>query len=227
MSNTEEYSFKINSGKYEISAGLKRKHDGLWCFSSSSGIWGSNSYDYTVCGQSNVEVYKALTENKSTDKKHHKIFERINSIWEKHHLNDMNAGVKIQDDCIEKANLENYDYKKACNVLKENGLLYVTNPTPFKDVTSDVTLDDGSDGVAYEYGSSWLHRPIPVSAVKEFFDIWNEALALGIADKDVPGAMEIQVVLDEVKRENEMQESFERENPIKGVLVAGKKILKR
>lgn len=74
-------------------------------------------------------------------------------IWNRYHLNDMHAGTIAQENCIDdylKKWGDRYDYNLACEILEASGLLY----------------DDG-----YKYGSAWLFRPVPQTAIK-----WLEAL---------------------------------------------------
>lgn len=82
-----------------------------------------------------------------------------------YHLNDMHAGTPEQEAEIERAKtdgrLPNYDYSKACEVLKAAGLYEV--PTGKSRRLNVVAGDGGNVDVAetYTYGSAWLKRELP------------------------------------------------------------------
>jgi hypothetical protein len=71
------------------------------------------------------------------------------SIWERWHLNDMNAGSPLQERAVRawKMHGRAYDYVKIKSWLTEGGL----NPDPcFK-----------KDGKDYDYGSGWIAEEVP------------------------------------------------------------------
>jgi len=78
------------------------------------------------------------------------------AIWDKWHLNDMNAGTIEQTAFIEEYEKEfpdwRYDYTEACKVLSAAGL----NPVML-------------DGKEYRYGSKWLYVAVPDEVV-DFLD---------------------------------------------------------
>jgi hypothetical protein len=78
--------------------------------------------------------------------------ERIVSLWRKVHLNGMKAGTKIQDECLLKHMVGSYEYGKACDVLKENGLCN----------------DRG-----YIYGHSWLCEKVPSKDLREIIRLFS------------------------------------------------------
>ena len=76
---------------------------------------------------------------------------KIQSIWNRWHLNDMRAGTPKQEDFIREWKLSNkYSYDKACEALAEADLLY----------------DNG-----YKYGSSWLKEELPTDIIKYLFSL--------------------------------------------------------
>ena len=86
---------------------------------------------------------------KQTDKKGLK--NKIGAFGEQIAVNYLkNKGFSILDTNYLKKWGDRYDYNLACEILEASGLLY----------------DDG-----YKYGSAWLFRPVPQTAIK-----WLEAL---------------------------------------------------
>ena len=73
-------------------------------------------------------------------------------LWKKHHLNNMNAGTRKQDNFLRLEGLENAKYDEKIDALKANGLL----------------IDNG-----YKYGTGWLYREIPsddLALIKAFIE---------------------------------------------------------
>lgn len=64
----------------------------------------------------------------------------IYRLWNEHHLNDMNAGTRKQDNILRLEGLENAQYSHKVEALRANGLL----------------VDNG-----YRYGTGWIYREIP------------------------------------------------------------------
>lgn len=76
---------------------------------------------------------------------------KVQSIWNRWHLNDLRAGTPKQEEFIREWKLSHrYDYAKACEALEEAGLLY----------------DNG-----YKYGSSWLKEELPTEVIKYLFSL--------------------------------------------------------
>ena len=76
---------------------------------------------------------------------------KIQSIWNRWHLNDMRVGTPKQEAFIRQWKLSNkYEYSAACDALAEAGLLY----------------DNG-----YKYGSSWLREELPTGIIKYLFSL--------------------------------------------------------
>lgn len=70
----------------------------------------------------------------------------ILTLW-KEHLNDIHAGTREQEQCVDE-NLQNYDYEKACKILKEKGLYEVM-----------------VNGKPYKYGYGWLYYKLSDTAI--------------------------------------------------------------
>jgi len=66
------------------------------------------------------------------------------NFWKKHHLNDMHAGTKTQEEALKK--LKDFEsYEQSTEYLKQIGLY-------------EVTLRNGN---TYKYGHGWLYRELP------------------------------------------------------------------
>lgn len=102
----------------------------------------------------------------------------ICELWKEWHLNDMKGGTIEQEYFLKGYRVGNpewkYDYSEACNVLRACGL-YRIGRIPFRK-----ELIDGKEVQAYSaytYGSKWLVREIPESAVNSLialFEIFPE-----------------------------------------------------
>jgi hypothetical protein len=78
----------------------------------------------------------------------------IIDIWNKWHLNDMNAGTEKQQAFInEWKKLNKYEYSEVCEALKEVNLY----------------IDNG-----YKYGSQWLVKPLPEEVITEITNIFEK-----------------------------------------------------
>ena len=80
---------------------------------------------------------------------------KIAEIWHKYHLNDLQAGTKLQQDTLEenrnewyKKNEDNYGHKKA--FLENRNLLIDRN---------------------YQYGTGWLYKPVPQEIIDFIYSL--------------------------------------------------------
>ena len=111
--------------------------------SASADVWNHNHSDIYMGGQCLDELVKYFKGNKT--------FDFIYDMWNKYHLNGMNAGTIEQENALKEAvkngELTSYganNYENTCNYLKSIGLYEVE-----------------VDGKPYRYGSGWLVREIP------------------------------------------------------------------
>lgn len=74
---------------------------------------------------------------------------KLLDIWERWHLNDMNAGTRAQREVLKDIAVGT-PYKTRCDLLREAGLLE----------------DNG-----YRYGSDWLHENLPENIQEELEDL--------------------------------------------------------
>ena len=87
--------------------------------------------------------------------------ERLQEIWNQHHLNDLTAGSPAQEACLAKRpDLKTYEER--CEYLTSQNL----NPDP------DFSHPD-KNGERYRYGSEWLHTDLPDS-VMDWFESLTE-----------------------------------------------------
>lgn len=104
-------------------------------FTASGGVWGSKGQDYIIVGQCIDELADLLPDNQ--------LMQDIYYLWDRYHLNDMNAGDEIQTLAVkrwlDKGN--KYDYNEVCDHLDSLGIL---------------------EHNGYRYGTAWKFRKIPL-----------------------------------------------------------------
>lgn len=128
---------KVNLVTIEIK--LINKENKGFCFSASGNVWNARHTDIEMGGQCLDEIKKLIPHNDT--------FNFIFDMWNKYHLNDMNAGTIKQAEA-----LKNFkgDYTQQCKYLK----------------SLDLLVDDG-----YRYGSAWLFREIPEQDLKKIIEL--------------------------------------------------------
>ena len=104
----------------------------------SASVYNHTKTDTVASGQFLDELIK-YESLKSND-----LFVKLYNIWERWHLNDLNAGLKVQADFI-KDNLKEYDYTRACRLLKAANLYEING---------------------YKYGHGWLIEELPSELVE-------------------------------------------------------------
>lgn len=128
-----------------------KDRNGLPVFTASGSVWNSQKSDILQGGQcidSVYQEYRAQLANLP-------LYKKIMGLWERNHLNDMNAGTPEQTAAIEdwKKAGNSYDYSAACEYLNSIGLLSVIH-----------------EGKTYKYGHGWIYRAISnedLQAIKE------------------------------------------------------------
>lgn len=109
-------------------------------FSASGDIWNSRHTDI-VCGGQCFDTLSHYFH-------HNRLFALISNLWTRNHLNDMNAGTPEQTKALMEGVASEelktgHNYDDDCAYLKSHGLYTVT-----------------VEGKPYDYGTSWLYRPI-------------------------------------------------------------------
>lgn len=141
----------MNSGKrdYEFVVYLELIYnDDKPRFSASCELWNPRYTDIEFGGQSFDTALDVLPQLKDDE-----LFMKIYNLWEKHHLNDMDASANDEQRNAVKEYCENhetYDYDRVCDFLKEKGLFEVI-----------------VDGKPCKYGHSWYYREIPEDDLNE------------------------------------------------------------
>ena len=117
-------------------------------------IWNARKTDIVCGGQclDTIAQYKNQLEDKDT-------FDMIYDLWRKYHLNSMHAGTPGQEAVIKAWEAEGniYDYKAACDVLKQKGL-YEVNYT-------GLTIGKRYNNEPYKYGHGWVIQELPGDVV--------------------------------------------------------------
>ena len=120
-------------------------------FSCCGDIWNTRETDIVRGGQCLDTIAKYVKTP---------LFREILRFWRLYHLNGMHAGTPEQEAAIkvweEQGNC--YEYKAACEMLKDLGLYEVEH-----------------NGKPYRYGSSWLFQPIPEADLARIREIIAEA----------------------------------------------------
>lgn len=131
-------SNKLNLVTLEVE--LKDK-DGLPVFSVCGNVWNSKQSDIIIGGQCIDTIYREYKYQLSNLT----LYKTIMGLWERNHLNDMNAGTPEQTEAIRKweDSGNKYSYTDACEYLKNINLYNVIH-----------------EGKPYTYGHKWLYRPI-------------------------------------------------------------------
>ena len=111
-------------------------------FSAQGEIWNKGKTDIHCGGQCLDNIQEDFFP------KSPEILKLVN-IWERWHLNDMNAGTMKQEKTLEKC--DSNDYSNRCEFLKEKGLY---------------------EDRGYKFGHSWLCDPIPTKDLKEILELF-------------------------------------------------------
>lgn len=117
----------------------------MFVFSASAAIWNSKNTDIVAGGQMLDELPELYKGNS--------LVKQIVEIWKEYHLNDLQAGTKIQTSFVKqyfKDNNLKYDYKDACEYLTEIGMI---------------------EDCGFKYGHQWLCKPIPSDIVETIKNI--------------------------------------------------------
>lgn len=182
---------KINVVNLEVA--LKNADTDKPAFTVSGKVWNSKHTDIHAGGQC-LDTVKPYF-------KHNKLYNLIEDLWEKYHLNDMNAGTPEQEKCLkehederetianeyakalwEKARIE-YGYSD--NYYKkwiENCLRDIHGYTLDCIVLKTYGMYEVEvNGKPYQYGHSWLYRAIPekdLAKIRKILDPNNSVESL-------------------------------------------------
>lgn len=125
-------------------------------FTVCCNVWQTNRNDIVMGGQCLNSVWEYYSEQLTNAE----LYKEIMDLWEKYHLNDMNAGTPEQEAAIKvwEAEGNKYDYTAVCEYLKSIGLY-------------EITIEKDGYILPYKYGSAWLYRPIPEQDLQRIITI--------------------------------------------------------
>lgn len=131
-----------------IEATLKYNKDSKPVFSASGSVYSMRKGDAIISGQCIDSLAEWVGDNP--------LYVILRGLWERNHLNDMNAGTPEQTKAVEewKAKGNTYDYSKVCSYLKEIGMY-------------EIELN----GEPYKYGHSWLYREITKEDLEQIVNL--------------------------------------------------------
>lgn len=143
-------TFKFKYGKFKIEAEAEFKKG---VFSAS--VWLEEGGDFLCGGQAFDDVLATVPGLKDNE-----VYMKLYKLWKEYHLNDLHAGTMKQEGYLKAyeewygVKLDANNYNKACEVLKEAGLL---------------------EDAGVEYGCSWVKWEIPGPAVEEIKELLGGA----------------------------------------------------
>ena len=129
-------------------------------FTASGNIWNHYHSNIYSGGQNLDEIAKYIKTP---------LFQKIHTLWEKYHLNSLHAGTPELEEAIMKWEAEGheYDYEKACEMLKSCGLYEVP-------LNVDLIGTRRADGKPYKYGHGWVIFNIPEKDLEEIKKLFAE-----------------------------------------------------
>ncbi len=141
-----------NSGKRNCECAITwrlEEKDGFLVFAMQAEVWQSNKRDILMGGQCVDKVAELFPDDAKA--------QRMRAIWDRWHLNDMNAGSPAQMEWLRNneivAPYPKSHYEEASKALALVGL----NPDP----------DYLHNGKPYLYGHAWIKEELPADVVNE------------------------------------------------------------
>ena len=132
----------------EIEMELRENSDGHPVFTACGNVWNRTHTDILMGGQCLDEIGHVPVNDG--------LFQEIVGLWQRYHLNDLNAGTQAQTAEIERAGLNwRADYAGVSEHLKKAGL-FEAELTEEEKRWNPRYADR-----PYRYGSGWLYHPIP------------------------------------------------------------------
>lgn len=184
----KEYTKKFQFGKVaaysthkanlvEIKINLKIEDDKQIVFTATGNVWNASHTDVIQGGQCIDSVWNEY-RNQLQDKA---LYYRIMDLWEKWHLNDLNAGCehqraeKWEDKRINPKDLpkcrSNRDERGICASwvypLEAKGRSFVSDD----DIHADGLLTKPCPKCGYKYGSEWKYRAIEPKDLREIMQL--------------------------------------------------------
>ena len=151
---------------------------------SELSISNKNGYpEFTMCNEKNSCSGQTPFVPKNKWQK------KLNAIWERYHLNNMSAGLLIQEKAIaqwKKAG-NRYDYDKVIEYLKSINIYEIPLKINLPKNYFIVGKKDISDTEIYRYGTSWVHCYLPegfINTLNEVCDNIEKEEKERFADKE-------------------------------------------
>lgn len=146
----------VKSNEVTIELELKGDKQGRPIFSASGNVWNSRKTDVVWCGQCIDDIYNDYKGQLNNIE----LYKELLDLWKKYHLNDMKAGLPIQEKVVKEwlSKGNTYVYEIVCNHLKSLGLYEV----------------NAGNGLTYKYGRSWIYSKIPLKDLERINYILNQ-----------------------------------------------------
>lgn len=144
---------------FTLDAEGKKKYTGeitpvYYEFSACGNIYNPSRSDIYICGQCLDEIAEYIKDP---------LFTEIYDLWKNYHLNGMNAGTPEQEEAIKKMESGTYNYKTACEYLKNIGLYEVKY--------TGLSIGRVYNNELYRYGHAWLIRELPQDIINRITEI--------------------------------------------------------
>lgn len=143
-----------NNGKRnvcEVDISLKNSRKGL-TLSICGTVWNQQMTDCVMGGQCLDDMLK-LAKSSGWKSNSIALLSEIVDLWEKHHLNNMHAGTRQQEEALKDFK---GDYSARCERLKELNLYEVEH-----------------EGKPYKYGHGWIYFDIPAEDIARIWNLLN------------------------------------------------------
>lgn len=149
--------------KNKVTADVSLKENGT--FSASLYVWTCNKKTVLEGGQCFYQLQSLI---------HNPIFDTIFKFWKRWHLNDIHAGLIVQEEALEKVGLGEALYDTKVDYLKSVGLYEVPISKLKK---SREILPSYFKKDTYCYGEAWIKRIIPRKELTEIRKLFKSECA--------------------------------------------------
>lgn len=149
--------------KNKVTAEVSLKENGT--FSASLYVWTCNKKTVLEGGQCFYQLQRLI---------HNPVFDTIFKFWKKWHLNDIKAGLIVQEEALEKVGLGEALYDTKVDYLKSVGLYEVPVAQLKK---SREILPSYFKKDTYCYGEAWIKRIIPRKELTEIRKLFKSECA--------------------------------------------------
>lgn len=148
---------KINSVDIETMLEYNKKQN-KYIFTSSAEVWNASHTDIVSGGQCLDEIWKYTRI---------KPFDKVYKWWKVYHLNDMHAGTKEQEKCLE-------EHKSEIKDLINRGICLDKYEAEKQILLWDGLYTVEYEGQPYAYGHGWIYYPIPQKDLDDIIQYLEE-----------------------------------------------------